>query len=73
MIVKLKLKKKIDLQTKLDLHIKNELQQDKIFEFKSPKLKPFKKEKKESRFIVSEELSQALNQLIIYLSKLDFY
>lgn len=65
--------KKVDIQGGIDLHIKTDFQQDKIFEFKSPNLKPFKRKRNESRLYINEPLSEGINQMITYMRKTDIY
>lgn len=65
--------KDIDTQTQIDLHIINHLNQDRIFELKSPNKKLFVKRAPESRLCLSSELCEALSELIVYMEKVDFY
>jgi hypothetical protein len=66
--------KDIDTQTEIDLHIKTKYNQDKIFEFKSPNVSLFERKNNEtSRFNISKDLAEGLSELIIYLTKTDFY
>ena len=65
--------KTIDPQLAVDLHIKTEIGEDKVFEFKSPNINPFFKKKEDSRLYISDELSQGINQLILYLRRTDLY
>ena len=64
--------KPIDTQASIDMHIQTELGQDKIYEFKSPALLPFKKRKTDSRLEVDQEFSEGVNQVIQYLQKTDY-
>ena len=70
-VVKAK-EKPIDTQASLDMHIHTELGQDKIYEFKSPALEPFKKRRPDSRLESNEEFTEGINQLIQYLQKTDY-
>ncbi len=64
----------VDNQTEIDLHVKTKYNQDKIFEFKSPHLKPFeRKGTRASRFTMTSTLADGLSELITYLRKTDFY
>lgn len=65
--------KEVDPQLAIDLHIKTEVGEDKVFEFKSPNIKLFFKKKEDARLYISEELSQGINQLILYLRRTDLY
>jgi len=65
--------KKVDNQLSIDLHIKTGFRQDKVFEFKSPNLKPFFRRKETTRLLIDEELSQGLNQLIAYMRRANLY
>ena len=65
--------KTVDPQLAIDLHIKTEIGEDKVFEFKSPNIKPFFKKKEDARLYISDELSQGINQLILYLRRTDLY
>lgn len=65
--------KQVDPQLSIDLHIKTEIGEDKVFEFKSPNVKPFIKKKEDSRLYISDELAQGINQLILYLRRTDLY
>jgi len=65
--------KAVDPQLAVDLHIKTEIGEDKVFEFKSPNLNPFFKKKDDSRLYISDELAQGINQLILYLRRTDLY
>jgi len=65
--------KEIDPQLAIDLHILTELGEDRIFEFKSPNINPFIKKKDDSRLYISDELSQGINQLILYLRRTNLY
>jgi len=63
----------IDTQTALDLHIKTDLGEDRVFEFKSPNLNPFFKKENRKRLNIDKELSEGINQLIDYMKKADIY
>lgn len=65
----------VDNQTEIDLHVKTKFDQDRIFELKSPNLKPFVRTKKESktRLLMSSELSNGLSELILYLERTNVY
>ena len=65
--------KTVDPQLAVDLHIRTEIGEDKVFEFKSPNINPFFKKKEDSRLYISDELSQGINQLILYLRRTDLY
>lgn len=65
--------KQVDPQLSIDLHIKTEIGEDKVFEFKSPNVNPFTKKKEDSRLYISDELAQGINQLILYLRRTDLY
>ncbi len=65
--------KAVDPQLAVDLHIKTDIGADKVFEFKSPNIKPFSKKKNDSRLYISDELAQGINQLILYLRRTDLY
>ncbi|MFH0860504.1 MAG: Shedu anti-phage system protein SduA domain-containing protein [Candidatus Altiarchaeota archaeon] len=65
--------RRIDNQTSLDLHIKTDLGEDRVFEFKSPNIRPFFKENQQGRFHINSEIAEGLNQLMIYLTKIDFW
>ena len=64
---------KIDIQTALDLHVKTNMGEDRVFEFKSPNLDPFTKKKEDGRLYITPELSEGINQLIDYMKKTDIY
>ena len=55
------------------MHIITELYQNKIFEFKSPNKKPFYQKGKDTRFYITKDLAQGLNQLVIYMKKANVY
>ncbi len=63
----------VDNQASIDLHVKTESGQDKIFEFKSPNLNPFSRGKKTGRLRVTKEFAEGLNQLIQYMKKTEVY
>ena len=63
----------VDTQSALDLHIKTDLGEDRIFEFKSPNLDPFFKTVDNKRLNINKELSEGINQLIDYIKKTDIY
>jgi len=65
----------IDIQTEIDLHIKTKFNQDLIFEIKSPNKNPFQRKgnKENTRLIFSQELSEALSEIIYYLRRTDIY
>jgi len=65
--------KKVDNQLGIDLHVKTGFGQDKVFEFKSPNLEPFFRKKEDTRLVIDEELSQGLNQLILYMRRTNIY
>ena len=66
--------KEVDTQTEIDLHVKTKYNQDRIFEFKSPNLRPFQRKGGEkSRFTMSNQLADGLSELITYLRKTDLY
>lgn len=65
--------KPVDVQTAIDLHIMTDFNQDKIFEFKSPNLKPFYRKGEDTRLYIKTELGEAIHQLIIYLRKTNLY
>lgn len=65
--------KPVDIQAAIDLHILTDFNQDKVFEFKSPNLKPFYRKGKSTRLYMKSELGEAIHQLIIYLRKTNFY
>ena len=65
----------IDTQTQIDLHVKTKYNQDRIFELKSPNTKPFvrKNDKEKRRLVISQGLSEALSELILYLERTNIY
>ncbi|PIO03801.1 hypothetical protein COT48_03335, partial [Candidatus Woesearchaeota archaeon CG08_land_8_20_14_0_20_47_9] len=65
--------KNIDTQTQIDLHIMTRFGHHRIFEVKSPNVKPFsrKDEDKKRRFIISPELADGLSELITYMRRTD--
>lgn len=65
--------KDVDPQTQIDLHIKTKYNQDRIFELKSPNLKPFERKKDTSRVFISPVLADGISELILYLQKTDWY
>jgi hypothetical protein len=67
--------KSIDTQTQIDLHIKTRFNQDRIFEIKSPNLKPFVRKQRDpkKRLVISSELADGLSELIVYMRKTDIY
>lgn len=65
--------KQIDTQAEIDLHVTTEQGREKIFEFKSPNLKPFERKKAGARLNCTDHFTEGLNQLITYLRKLDVY
>ncbi len=67
--------KDVDTQTQIDLHIENDLGQNKIYELKSPNIKLFfqPKGKNKKRLIISDELADALSEIIIYMRRTDIY
>jgi len=67
--------KNIDIQTQIDLHIITRFGHHRIFEIKSPNIKPFlrKDNDKKRRLIISSELADGLSELIIYMRKTDVY
>jgi hypothetical protein len=70
-VVKAK-EKLIDTQAAIDMHIQTELGQDKIYEFKSSALDPFRKKKNDSRLEADPDFTEGINQLIEYLQKTDY-
>lgn len=64
--------KSIDIQASIDAHIQTNLGQDKIFEFKSPALSPFKRKTNNSRLEITMDFAEGLNQLVQYLKKTDY-
>lgn len=67
--------KDVDTQAEIDLHVITKYGQDRIFEIKSPNIKPFKRKdgNPEKRVIMSPELSEALSELVIYMRKTNVY
>lgn len=63
----------IDPKTALDLHIKTDLNEDRIFEFKSANIEPFIRKKENSRLHINPELSEGINQIIDYMKKTEIY
>src|SRR3989338_452294 len=65
--------KQIDVQTAIDLHVVTDFSEDRIFEFKSPHLSPFKKKGEDTRLYITDALAEAMHQLIIYMRKTNLY
>jgi antiviral defense system Shedu protein SduA len=65
--------KSVDTQTAIDMHVITGQGENKIFEFKSPNLLPFEKEKEGTRLKLTAHLSEGLNQLITYMRRADIY
>lgn len=65
--------KKIDVQTAIDLHVVTDFKEDRIFEFKSPHLKPFYKKDEDTRLYINPAFADGINQLIIYMRKTHLY
>jgi len=67
--------KNIDTQTQIDLHIITRFGHHRIFELKSPNVKPFsrKDEDRKKRVIISPELADGLSELITYMRRTDVY
>jgi len=63
----------IDSKYQLDMHIETNFNEQRIFELKSPNLKPFQKDKKTSILKPTKHFSDAINQLITYMEKTDLY
>ncbi|MFH1391028.1 MAG: Shedu anti-phage system protein SduA domain-containing protein [Candidatus Diapherotrites archaeon] len=63
----------IDAQAQVDMHVKTKYNQDRVFEFKSPHVKPFVRRTKTQRLGMSSELADGLSELIVYLRKTDVY
>jgi len=64
----------IDVSHTLDLHIITDQGQDRVFEFKSPNLMPFKHGKKKgARPEITLTLADGINQLIQYLRQTNLY
>jgi hypothetical protein len=63
--------KRIDASFQIDLHVVTKYNQNRIFELKSPNLKPFKIEGK--RILISKELAEGLSELIRYMKETDIY
>jgi hypothetical protein len=65
----------LDTQTEIDLHVITKYGQHKIFEIKSPNLKPFIRYKNDDkkRLVMGPELSNGLSELIVYMRKADVY
>lgn len=64
---------KADTQLAIDLHIRTDMGEDKIYEFKSPNLKPFYRKTKDGRLYISDILAEGLNQLILYMRRTNIY
>jgi len=65
--------KQIDVQTAIDLHVTTDFNEDRIFEFKSPHLSPFKNKEEGTRLYITDALAEAMHQLIIYMRKTNLY
>ena len=67
--------KNIDTQTQIDLHIITRFGQHRIFEIKSPNIRPFSRKNGDSkkRLIISPELADGLSELITYMRRTDVY
>jgi len=67
--------KNIDIQTQIDLHIITRYGYHRIFEVKSPNIKPFlrKDNDKQRRFVISSELADGISELITYMRRTDVY
>lgn len=67
--------KNIDIQTQIDLHILTRFGQHRIFEIKSPNIKPFVRKDGDTkkRLIISQELADGLSELITYMRRTDVY
>ena len=65
----------VDKQTEIDLHVQTKYRQDRIFEIKSPHLKPFvRKDNEQSRRLaMSATLADGLSELVLYLRRTDIY
>lgn len=65
----------VDTQTQIDLHVKTKYDQDRIFELKSPNVKPFirKEDKTKRRLEISPDLADALSELVLYLERTNLY
>lgn len=65
----------IDKQVQIDLHVKTKYQQDRIYELKSPNLKPFRRKagKDTQRLEITPELADAISELILYLERTNVY
>jgi hypothetical protein len=65
----------VDTQTQIDLHVKTKYNQDRIFELKSPNIRPFvrRNNKETRRLVIASELSEALSELILYLERTNIY
>jgi len=61
--------KSIDPSYRIDMHIETDIGQHKIFEFKSPNKKIFRR----NLTSITEEVSRGLHQLIMYLRHADVY
>lgn len=60
----------LDNQTQIDMHVVNSFGQNKIYEFKSPNLKPFLA-KNGGRLHATPVLSEALDEIINYMKRTD--
>lgn len=65
--------KEIDPQLSIDLHVKTDLGQDKIFEFKSPNLKPFYKKDNKGHLLLTKDFADAIHQIILYMRRTNIY
>jgi len=65
----------IDKQAQIDLHVKTKYEQDRIYELKSPNLKPFRRKasKDTQRLEITPELADAISELILYLERTNVY
>lgn len=61
--------RRIDSRFQIDLHVITKYNQDRIFELKSPNLRPFKGK----RLLISQELAEGLSELIRYMMETDVY
>jgi hypothetical protein len=66
---------RVDNQTEIDLHIKTKYGQDRIFEIKSPNIKPLVRKTISGtrRLIISPDLADGLSELILYLRRTDIH
>lgn len=67
--------KNVDTQTQIDLHVITRFGESRIFEVKSPNIKPFKRKDNDSkrRLVLSQELSDGLSELILYMKRTNAY